>query len=385
MISRGLLGAAVWGAMALVALASTADAQECRRYALSGVRPGEAARDVRSRLGPRVGPAVRLSDAAGAFGREAFERDGRRIEITYDALPDRRETSVAQVRAPLSDEELKAVAAAFGRASVGRIEDLDKGPVIWVDPACEIVVTATRQEGRWWDERGGGTFLEVETWASAQRRPGSPPANAISASQKTRTPPPVLVAVVTVPGEDGGEEAPSRGADRAATTADIERPTSPEPTPETRPQSTARAEPEPVPPNPAAVASTVVPEGRQEPPAGEPTPPQAPIEVDGSTVETPLTVTGQGVYVAPSRIADSYVPPRYPTLLRGARPSARVLLALTIGESGSVLAAEVMDVKPRGRGFEREALAAAKQWRYQPGTLDGRPVESRVEVEIEFR
>lgn len=356
MTSRGRLGAAVWGAAALVALASTADAQECGRYALSGVRPGEAARDVRSRLGPRVGPAVRLSDASGAFGREAFEPEGRRIEITYDALPDRRETSVAQVRAPLSDEELEAVAAAFGRASVGRIEDLDKGPVIWVDPACEIVATATRQEGRWWDERAGGTFLEVETWASAQRRPGSPAANAISASQKIRTPPPVLVAVVTMPGEDGGEEASDRGA-----------------------------EPEPVPPNPAAVASTVVPEGREEPPTGEPTPPQAPIEVDGSTAGSPLTVTGQGVYVAPSRIADSYVPPRYPTLLRGARPSARVLLALTIGESGSVLAAEVLDVKPRGRGFEREAVAAAKEWRYRPGTLDGRPVESRVEVEIEFR
>jgi TonB family C-terminal domain len=364
MTSRGRLGAAVWGAAALVALASTADAQECRRYALSGVRPGEAARDVRSRLGPRVGPAVRLSDASGAFGRESFERDGRRIEVTYDALPDRRESSVALIRAPISDEEMNAVADAFGRAAVGRIEDLDNGPVIWVDPACEIVVTATRQEGRWWEERAGGTFLEVETWASARRRPGSTAANAIAASQKNRTPPPVLVAVVTVPGEDGGD-APSNPV------AEGESPPAPEP--------------EPVATTPPAAAPPIVAETRNEAPAVEPPPPSIPVDVAEPPAEPPLTVTAQGVYVAPSRIADSYVPPRYPALLRGARPSARVLLTLTIGESGSVLAAEVRDVNPRGRGFEREAVAAAKQWRYEPGTLDGRPVESRVEVEIEFR
>jgi protein TonB len=38
-----------------------------------------------------------------------------------------------------------------------------------------------------------------------------------------------------------------------------------------------------------------------------------------------------------------------------------------------------------GMGLDEKAMAAVKQWRFQPATLDGRPVAVRISVEVSFR
>jgi len=51
------------------------------------------------------------------------------------------------------------------------------------------------------------------------------------------------------------------------------------------------------------------------------------------------------------------------------------------------------DGKPRnlkvqrsaGMGLDEKAIAAVNKWRFQPATLDGRPVAVRISVEMSFR
>jgi periplasmic protein TonB len=38
-----------------------------------------------------------------------------------------------------------------------------------------------------------------------------------------------------------------------------------------------------------------------------------------------------------------------------------------------------------GLGLEEKAIEAVKQWRFRPGTLDGKPVVAAAAIEVNFR
>jgi TonB family protein len=78
-----------------------------------------------------------------------------------------------------------------------------------------------------------------------------------------------------------------------------------------------------------------------------------------------------------------YVPPAYPVPAERRQIEGRVELALTVDASGKVKDIEIKSAKPRDT-FEKAAVAAAQKWEYQPAEVDGKPVESRTLVAIDF-
>jgi protein TonB len=75
------------------------------------------------------------------------------------------------------------------------------------------------------------------------------------------------------------------------------------------------------------------------------------------------------------------VQPQYPPLARQTRISGTVRLHAIIGKDGSVQQLEVMSGHPL---LVQSALDAVRQWRYQPTTLNGDPVEVDTTIDVIF-
>jgi protein TonB len=96
-------------------------------------------------------------------------------------------------------------------------------------------------------------------------------------------------------------------------------------------------------------------------------PPEAkPIRV-GGMVQAPKLVTR--------------VDPAYPELARVARTTALLVLEATVGPDGRVRDVTIIRGQPI---FNEAAVAAVKQWRYQPLLLNGVPVPFIVTVTLNF-
>jgi TonB family protein len=61
-----------------------------------------------------------------------------------------------------------------------------------------------------------------------------------------------------------------------------------------------------------------------------------------------------------------------------------VTLQARVVEDGSVTDIEVKESTNPGHGFEEAAIDALKKWRYEPGTLNGKPTPIYFEVTIDF-
>lgn len=77
-------------------------------------------------------------------------------------------------------------------------------------------------------------------------------------------------------------------------------------------------------------------------------------------------------------------PPKYPAYAVEHNLDGLVVLIVDIAPDGSVTDAVVERSEPAGM-FDAEALAAARQWKFDPAMEDGRAVAGRVRVPIEFR
>jgi protein TonB len=98
---------------------------------------------------------------------------------------------------------------------------------------------------------------------------------------------------------------------------------------------------------------------------------------DATGVYTP----GQGV-VAPKVLKD--VPPKYTAEARAAGIQGTVKLdavVLTDGTVGEVRVTQSLDTV---YGLDEQAVKAVKQWVFDPGKKDGKPVPVRVDVEVTF-
>ncbi len=75
--------------------------------------------------------------------------------------------------------------------------------------------------------------------------------------------------------------------------------------------------------------------------------------------------------------------PKYPKQARKAKIQGAVVLLITIGPNGRVADPKV--VRSVEHTLDQSAIDAVSQWRFDPATLEGKPVAARVDVEIAFR
>jgi TonB family protein len=80
----------------------------------------------------------------------------------------------------------------------------------------------------------------------------------------------------------------------------------------------------------------------------------------------------------------STVQPAYPEACRKAGVEGKVLVMVVVGEKGDIMSAQVSEGSGNAE-LDSAALAAVQQWRFEPGTKEGKPVEAKVIVPVQFR
>jgi protein TonB len=78
------------------------------------------------------------------------------------------------------------------------------------------------------------------------------------------------------------------------------------------------------------------------------------------------------------------VKPDYTPDARKARIEGMVVLDVVVLEDGTVGDVKVTQSLDQQYGLDEQAVKAVKQWRFRPGTKDGKPVPVIVFVEISF-
>ena len=103
--------------------------------------------------------------------------------------------------------------------------------------------------------------------------------------------------------------------------------------------------------------------------------PDAPPPVDTG----PLFVTGD--VKKPVKISD--VQPQYTEIARKARIQGVVILQTIIDKNGNITDVKVLKNLPMGLGDA--AVSAVRQWRYEPATLNGKPVAVYFNLTVNFQ
>jgi protein TonB len=80
----------------------------------------------------------------------------------------------------------------------------------------------------------------------------------------------------------------------------------------------------------------------------------------------------------------AFAEPLYPPRARNRRIEGEVELAFTIDRNGEPQDIQVVRADPPNT-FDREALRAAQRWRFEPGTVNGEPIEQRITRVLRFR
>ena len=81
-------------------------------------------------------------------------------------------------------------------------------------------------------------------------------------------------------------------------------------------------------------------------------------------------------------IAVKNVQPSYTQEARDARAQGTILLEAVIGRDGSISKVQVL--KALGYGLDESAAKALSEWQFKPGTKDGKPVNVRIQVTMNF-
>jgi protein TonB len=79
----------------------------------------------------------------------------------------------------------------------------------------------------------------------------------------------------------------------------------------------------------------------------------------------------------------STVEPKYPRPLFHQRKPSLVLVGLTVSTDG--VPTDIHIVKSGGDTFDKSALTAVQQYRFQPATQLGKPVPVAINVEVQFK
>ena len=77
------------------------------------------------------------------------------------------------------------------------------------------------------------------------------------------------------------------------------------------------------------------------------------------------------------------IDPEYTEAAYRSRFQGTVILGLTVNEFGLPVNIRVPHLT--GLGLDARAVKAVSQWRFRPGSKDGRPVSIKAEIEVNFR
>ncbi len=105
----------------------------------------------------------------------------------------------------------------------------------------------------------------------------------------------------------------------------------------------------------------------------EPPPPTGPFLAGVGDVSNPILIEG------------TKLQPLYPEQARAARIEGAVVLQAVIEPDGRVSEVEVQRCNRPNFGFEDNAAAAVRRWRYKPATQQGKPVAVYLTVFVEFK
>ena len=117
-----------------------------------------------------------------------------------------------------------------------------------------------------------------------------------------------------------------------------------------------------------------------------PAPPAPPPQAETAEAEPPAPPAPlEKVESGPQLLQESVVLPVYPEEARKAGVQGRVVLEVLVKADGSVVGVVVKESVAGYPELERKAIEAVREWRFQPATINGNPVDSSVDIPIEFR
>ncbi|MFZ3210773.1 MAG: energy transducer TonB, partial [Terriglobales bacterium] len=111
------------------------------------------------------------------------------------------------------------------------------------------------------------------------------------------------------------------------------------------------------------------------------TPPVQKAAATAPEVSVPAPKPAQIPQVTPG-VLISRVNPQYPPVARAARVQGAVVMHAVIGTDGTIQQLRIISGNPL---LVNAAMEAAKQWRYRPYLLDGKPVEGETDISINFK
>ncbi len=76
------------------------------------------------------------------------------------------------------------------------------------------------------------------------------------------------------------------------------------------------------------------------------------------------------------------VPPKYPDLAGKEHPTGAVVVSFVVDSGGHVREPRVLN--STNKLFDAPALESVQQWKFEPGIRDGKPVDMKMQVPIEF-
>jgi TonB family protein len=106
------------------------------------------------------------------------------------------------------------------------------------------------------------------------------------------------------------------------------------------------------------------------------------ISVDAISAMHVCTDKTSGPCVTPPQ-ALSNINPTYPEKARRARREGTVGLSIIVAKDGSVR--DIRVTEGQGDDLNGAAIAAVSQWRFEPGTYEGEPVDVEIRLHINFR
>lgn len=105
------------------------------------------------------------------------------------------------------------------------------------------------------------------------------------------------------------------------------------------------------------------------------------VAANSKQPEAPTAPLAVGGDVRPAKMISS-VPPTYPSLARNQHISGDVKIDALIDDNGRVTTMKVISGPTL---LHQSAMDALRQWKYQPATLDGKPVPMHLTITIQFR